>query len=95
MIEHIVSFKLNNKKDFQTVGDKFAELAKGVDVIVEYDYQANVYLKRESNYDAILKVYFNNEADLETYLFDENHMQFATDMKANYWKEVITIDIKK
>ncbi len=95
MIEHIVSFKLKNKADFEFVGSEFDALAKNIDCIVDYSYQANVYLKRETNFDAVLKVYFKTEADLETYLFDEDHVKFATKMKSEYWENVITVDIEK
>lgn len=95
MIEHIVSFKLKDVKDFDFIGSEFAQLAKIIPGIQSYEYQQNIYLKRETNFDAILKVYFANELDLEKYLFHEEHVAFATKMKTTYWENVITIDIAK
>ncbi len=93
MIEHIVSFKLKDITQFDYVGEEFAKLAKQIPEIEKYTYAKNIYLKRETNFDAIVKVYFKSEADLETYLFNEEHVKFAKNMVANYWEKVITIDV--
>ncbi len=92
MIEHIVCFKLNDINKFDEIGELFAELAVKIPAIQSYKYTKNVYTKRETNMDALLKVYFKNEEDLETYLFDENHVEFAKKAKQEFWTAVFTTD---
>lgn len=92
MIEHIVSFKMKNIEELDVVDNKFAKLVPVIDTIVSYKFEKNIYLKRESNFDGILKIYFKSEADLETYLFDERHVAFASEMREKYWQNAITID---
>ncbi len=92
MIEHIVCFKLKDINKFEEVGELFADLATQIPEIQSYKYEKNVYTKRESNMDALLKVYFKNEEDLETYLFDKKHVEFAQKANQEYWTAVFTTD---
>lgn len=81
-MKHIVAIKLkdNTESIRQTIIEGFNKLKVEIKEIKTIEYQYNVYLKREENFDIQVCVEFKGINELETYLNHESHIKFGKEI---------------
>lgn len=98
MIRHLVMVKLDQKNN-QDLTDEivtgFQRLKDRIDVVRLIDVERNAYIKRESNFDLLFTVTLDSIEDLESYLYDEEHINFAQTILVPNTQLISTFDYEQ
>lgn len=98
MIKHLVMVKLD-QKDNQGLTDDiitgFQRLEDQIDVVQSIDVEKNAYIKRESNFDLLFTVTLDDIEDLESYLYDDDHVNFAQTVLVPNTQSISTFDYEQ
>ncbi len=94
MIKHIVAVKLKEKSKINELTDLFIGLKNEIKVIEKIECEANIYLKRETNYDVMFNIYFATIEEMESYLVNDEHVKVANRLKSEFAENLAIIDVE-
>lgn len=92
MINHIVMIKTENKDNIRKVVEKFELLDEVMPEIQRIDINYNCY-ERETNFDVMFVLAFNNVDDLAQYISSEVHVDIANNQIKPLVTNLVAIDI--
>lgn len=92
MIKHIVMIKLNDKNDTPKIIEIFNTFKTNISEVKNLEHKVNCY-DRETNYDLIFSIEFDNALDLETYINCEFHLN-AVKVVRPLCASLVAIDFK-
>lgn len=91
MIKHIVMIKLNDKKDMEQLLEVFYSFKENIAEVRSLVHNINCY-ERDTNYDVIFTVEFDNTTDLETYIYCDYHQNAVNNVVKPLCSSLVTID---